>query len=451
MRSLETLLRQGPATASYLAQAMAISQPTVSRQLNGLKDKVLKIGKGRATEYALRRPIAGDRGEEGRFPLYRIDERGHAAHFANLYLIYPAEMCCVHQLASDTWQQFDSLPWYLTDMRPQGFLGRIWGKSVAAQLQLSDDVRLWNEDHILLALSRQADDMNGNLLIGEQSYQHWLAAPDPIPIEPENKLTRYTELSQMALAGEMVGSSAGGEQPKFTCYAGFSEQPPSYVIVKFTATLDNPNSQRWADLLIAESVALNTLKQAGYQAASTHVLQNQDRQIFLEVERFDRCEQRGRIGMVSLEAVNAEFVGMPVASWPKVCRELVAKGLLSLAQFEQVSLIWAFGVLIANTDMHHGNLSFLHPEKTPLTLAPVYDMLPMAFAPSGTGNMRYTLPDITLSVDISREHWLQAQALAQQFWCEVIVHPAISQGFKEIAVQMQEKIASFTPVITRMA
>lgn len=451
MHSLETLLRQGPATASYLAQIMTISQPTVSRQLSGLKDNVLKIGKGRATQYALRRPIAGDSGEEGRFPLYRIDERGHAAHFATLYLIHPAEMCCVHQLESDTWQKFDSLPWYLTDMRPQGFLGRIWGKSVATQLQLADDVHLWNEDHILLALSRQADDMNGNLLIGEQSYQHWLAAPDAIPIEPANKLARYTELSQMALAGEIVGSSAGGEQPKFTCYAGYSEQPPSYVIVKFTATQDNPNSQRWADLLIAESLALNTLKGADYPAAATHILQNQDRQIFLEVERFDRYAQRGRVGMVSLEAVNAEFVGMPIASWPKVCRELAAKGLLSPAQLEQVRLIWAFGVLIANTDMHHGNLSFLHPESRPLSLAPIYDMLPMAFAPSGTGNMRHTVPDITLSVDVSREHWLQAQELALKFWQTVAAHSAISTGFKVIARQMQEKIASLTPVIGRMA
>ncbi|MGP2517534.1 ArsR family transcriptional regulator [Yersinia sp. 2545 StPb PI] len=60
MLSLETLLRQKPATASYLAQAMAISQPTVSRQLSGLKERVLKIGKGKATQYALRRYIAGD-------------------------------------------------------------------------------------------------------------------------------------------------------------------------------------------------------------------------------------------------------------------------------------------------------------------------------------------------------------------------------------------------------
>ncbi len=44
MLSLEMLLQQGPTTASSLAQAMATSQPTISRQLNRLKDRVIKIG-----------------------------------------------------------------------------------------------------------------------------------------------------------------------------------------------------------------------------------------------------------------------------------------------------------------------------------------------------------------------------------------------------------------------
>ncbi|WP_261375893.1 type II toxin-antitoxin system HipA family toxin YjjJ [Yersinia intermedia] len=451
MLSLETLLRQKSATASYLAQAMAISQPTVSRQLSGLKERVLKIGKGKATQYALRRYIAGDSAAEHAFPLYRIDEQGHATHFAILYPIHPAEMCCVHQLASDTWQLFDSLPWYLTDMRPQGFLGQIWGKSVAGKLQLTDDVRLWNENHILLALSRQADDMNGNILIGQQSYQHWLAAPDAIPIDPVDKLSRYAELSQMALAGEMVGSSTGGEQPKFTCYAGNLERPSSYVIVKFSASSQNANSRRWGDLLISESLALSTLNNGGYKAATSQVLQGVGRQIFLEVERFDRCGQRGRLGIVSLEAVNAEFVGNPVASWPQVCQQLVDKGLLAAPALEQVNVIWAFGKLIANTDMHQGNLSFLHPENTPLSLAPVYDMLPMAFAPTSTGNMRHNVPEISLSVDISKLDWQRAQQLANIFWQRVIDHSNISNEFKLIARQMQGQLLSLTTLIERMA
>ncbi|MDQ8208272.1 HipA domain-containing protein [Coraliomargarita sp. SDUM461003] len=45
------------------------------------------------------------------------------------------------------------------------------------------------------------------------------------------------------------------------------------------------------------------------------------------------------------------------------------------------------GELIANTDMHWGNLSFFLPEQSPYPLAPVYDMLPMRFRPSSTGEV----------------------------------------------------------------
>ena len=36
---------------------------------------MLKIGKGKATQYALRRYIAGDSAAEHAFPLYRIEKR----------------------------------------------------------------------------------------------------------------------------------------------------------------------------------------------------------------------------------------------------------------------------------------------------------------------------------------------------------------------------------------
>lgn len=60
----------------------------------------------------------------------------------------------------------------------------------------------------------------------------------------DQKLTRYEQLASDALAGEIVGSSAGGEQPKFTCYA----QTPSgnkHVLVKFTVPQQTAVSQRW--------------------------------------------------------------------------------------------------------------------------------------------------------------------------------------------------------------
>lgn len=40
-----------------------------------------------------------------------------------------------------------------------------------------------------------------------------------VAITVEDKTERYAALSVQALAGELVGSSAGGEQPKFAAYA----------------------------------------------------------------------------------------------------------------------------------------------------------------------------------------------------------------------------------------
>ena len=63
---------------------------------------------------------------------------------------------------------------------------------------------------------------------------------------------------------------------------------------------------------------------------------------------------------------------------------LEALGLLQPAVQEQCATLWHFGQLIANEDMHEGNLSFQPalPGEVGLRLAPVYDMLPMMYAPA---------------------------------------------------------------------
>lgn len=87
----------------------------------------------------------------------------------------------------------------------------------------------------------------------------------------DQKLTHYEQLASDALAGEIVGSSAGGEQPKFTYYA----QTPSgnkHVLVKFTVPQQTAVSQRWGDLLIAESIAAQILRDGGSTPSSQRCL-----------------------------------------------------------------------------------------------------------------------------------------------------------------------------------
>ncbi|USE74451.1 transcriptional regulator, partial [Escherichia coli] len=96
---------------------------------------------------------------------------------------------------------------------------------------------------------------------------------------------------------EIVGSSAGGEQPKFTYYA----QTPSgnkHVLVKFTVPQQTAVSQRWGDLLIAESIAAQILRDGGIHAIESTVLVTSNRQVFLEAERFDCKGNDGRLPIV---------------------------------------------------------------------------------------------------------------------------------------------------------
>lgn len=107
----------------------------------------------------------------------------------------------------------------------------------------------------------------------------------------------FPTLARAVSSGEDPGSSAGGEQPKFCAY---TEQ--GHVIVKFTAPNNNAVSERWRDLLQAEHLALKVL------GVETEVFDFEG-QRFLEIPRFDRVGPLGRIGVFSLQALDAEFIG----------------------------------------------------------------------------------------------------------------------------------------------
>ncbi|NIH11192.1 MAG: hypothetical protein G5702_01740 [Serratia symbiotica] len=73
MNNVEQVLRSGLATSHQLIAALCISQPTLPRRIRALAGAVLTLGKGKATRYALRRGVAGER----QFPLYRVERPGY--------------------------------------------------------------------------------------------------------------------------------------------------------------------------------------------------------------------------------------------------------------------------------------------------------------------------------------------------------------------------------------
>lgn len=441
MSELTTLLLQGPLDAASLQARLGISQATLSRLIK-TQPQVLKYGRARATRYALLRPLR----EVSQFPLWHIDIAGQAHAAGQLYSIWPAGSCVV-QDAIASWHSYPGLPWYLSDMRPQGFLGRAWGRECARLLGLPEDIRQWNDDHCLLALSSRGADVTGSWLIGQHSYQQWLQQPRPAAVLLSDKATCYPQLASRVLAGEQPGSSAGGEQPKFASLAELPDGSLAHVLVKFTPARANENSQRWCDLLRAEALALRLMQQHGLAAARAEVIAASD-QLFLEVVRFDRVGENGRRSMVSLEAVQAEFIGHQ-HHWPAALRQLVEQKRLSERDAQRGILQWALGRLIANGDMHAGNLSFFLTDDG-LQLTPAYDMLPMSFAPNSAGYMRDSAVELRLDDGVSQHQWQTALKIAGQYWQSISAESAFSAGFRQLATEMQQQLPALAGQIARM-
>ena len=285
-----------------LTDIMDISQPTASRALKTLGDDVVRIGSGPSIQYALRDAFRGFSSA----PIYRITEEGQIKPLGRLIPVHPdgfvmeqTDNVCLHS---------DGLPWWLFDMRPQGYLGRAYASAYSAELGLPQNPEDWADSDVIRALLAHGHDAVGNLLIGEQARNQFVEMPSPTPVE---RSTTYPTLALAVSSGEIPGSSAGGEQPKFCTYT-----ERGHVLVKFTALDDNPISERWRDLLQAEHLALKVL------GVETEVFDFEG-QRFLEIPRFDRVGQLGRIGLFSLRALEAEFVGRARDSWPVLVNELV--------------------------------------------------------------------------------------------------------------------------------
>lgn len=83
----------------------------------------------------------------------------------------------------------DGLPWWLFDMRPQGYLGRAYCQRHGQRLGLPERLGDWSDTHALRAILDQGDDMPGNLLIGATARDQFVNAPDPVPIAAAQSCT----------------------------------------------------------------------------------------------------------------------------------------------------------------------------------------------------------------------------------------------------------------------
>lgn len=439
---LRVLRTWGRLPAAQLLARLEVSRPTLMRAIQALGPQVVAQGRARRTAYAARRAV---RARWEPLALYRIDLAGQAHEVGSLAPLHPAgcalrwrEPCPwpLEPAMADGW--FDGLPYLLDDLRPQGFLGRHFARAHAALLQVPVDPTQWSEDDVLHALGLLGTDLPGDYVLGEAALQRWLdhatAVPQAIP--DGQRPVAYARLAEAALADGDPGSSTGGEFPKFTARVE-GEGGPRHVLVKFSGADGSPAARRWADLLVCEHLAGRALAEhLGVPSVATQVLQAGDR-TFLEVERFDRHGLRGRSPVSTWAALNAGLFGLPSPAWVAGAQALHARGWLDAAGRDAVARVWQFGRLIANSDMHDGNLAF----RPGLQLAPVYDMLPMRYAPPRAAEVVTPAFVPPLPLPAERAAWVAALPAAQAFWQRAAGDARISEGFRQVCAANADALA----------
>jgi serine/threonine protein kinase HipA of HipAB toxin-antitoxin module len=215
------------------------------------------------------------------------------------------------------------------------------------------------------------------------------------------------------------------------------------VIVKFSPPRSTGESaQRWSDLLVAESLALDVLGAAGV-CVSKHQIRNGADRTYLEVERFDRTPGGGRVGVSSLFAIELEFYGK-LDTWTASAERLCRDERIDEHTLEQIRLLSCFGNLIGNTDMHFGNLAFFNDYRGRFRLAPIYDMLPMLFAPGAPGTAVPAFARPAPAPHLQRV-WDRARALAETYWRMVGRDSRVSAAFRDIAQQCAAQLSNPPP------
>lgn len=433
----------GAQPAQALAVALGVTQSTISRGLARLGDTVVVLGAARRARYALRRPVrsAGDR-----WPVHRVRADGRAQEWARLESLHGGYRVtwagaapAWAELALDREGFTEGMPFFLTDLRQQGFLGRREAQRVAGALGLPTDPRQWGDDDTLVFLQAEGADLPGDLVLGDVPLRRLLAQqidPDPAGndaiVSERTRGTRYPELAVRVAAGGLPGSSAGGEQPKFLTTLRRRDGAVQPVLVKFSPPMDTAAGRRWADLLAAEGHALAVLAEHGLATAGARVVDAGGRR-FLEVARHDRLGAHGRRGVVSLEALHGAVETGAARTWPEAAEGLARAGWTEPATADAVRRLHAFGELIGNSDMHFGNLSFQLDDTLPLRLAPAYDMLPMAWAPGPHGEVSERAFTPRPPLPAERAAWGDAAAWALDFWQRVVEDDAVSAEFVALA------------------
>lgn len=417
---------------------MGISQPTFSRLISQFENEVLRAGKGRTTRYALRR-LLFDRTRE--IPVNVLDEAGTLSQAAILYGVQTKGFYLASNTAAITSKFHDHLPYIFEDLRPSGFLGRLIPR-LHPDLELPEDIQTWTDEHCLKYLAQYGWDLSGNFILGDKACENYLECLVK-RFEGVQDLDReniYPDIANLVMSAGIPGSSAAGEQPKFLAIRA-TEKKLIPVLVKFSPPIGDDISRRVADLLVCEHITHEVLRSHGQISAESSLL-TADGRLFLEIKRFDRTMTNGRKGLVSLRALDLEFVGR-LRSWSDTAEALSRQKRIDPSVCRNIIWLETFGRLIGNTDRHHGNVSFFIAGEQLMGLAPVYDMLPMLYAPQQNQLVERSFDPTPPKVS-ELPVWAKALAAALDFWRRVQSHPQISESFKNLTAGNEQRLSRFS-------
>lgn len=421
---IQILSNRGLIPAGDLARELGVSRATLARLLSSLDQSWLAVGKTRNLQYGLLRSISDLEVQQS---LFRVNEQGKLLPVGTLSVLH--DHCFVVEPGA---QCFESLPPEISDMAPQGFMGRVFCALYAEELRVPPRLQSWSDDHVFKTVALRGDDLPGNLIVGNVSASRWQKLSSR-EIQP----TDFPAMVESVLDNQPAGSSAGGEQPKFSAVV-----KGEHVLVKFAGPMQSAVQTRWRDLLICEHLAAEVLKKSGVSASETEFYER-DGFAFLQVKRFDRVGLRGRRPYLSLAAVDNFHFGEQ-DSWAACALRLQKIGRMSGEEVQNLLLLDAFARLIGDSDRHFYNVGVLpvfesnhdlQPKK--YVLAPAFDKLPMFFAPVDDRliqrDYRQALPTPeVMSV------WPQALEIANNFWHTVLNEKSISSDFRKIAESCHE-------------
>jgi HipA-like C-terminal domain len=439
---LITRLNSGNTSSAELEQATGRSQSWVSAALRSLisQGRVVRIGSRRGARYALRRDIPPI---GSAWPLYRVGRDGEPVEFGTLHSLVADEFYLeASQAATAAGFAVASLsagiPYLLQDQRPGGFIGRAIPRRFP-QLHAPPRIQDWTDEHYLRYLTTYGSDVVGDLILGRPALDDYLLQlRQLVPRDARQRHEYFPELADQSIHGGVPGSSAQGDHPKFALTL-VEQGEVRHTLVKFSPPVETEVGRRWSDLLIAEHLALETLATAGISSAMSRIFQFENR-TYLEVDRFDRVGLTGRVGVISLRAIDTSFYGA-LDNWIASAQRLHQERRIDVQTLDEIRLISSFADLIANTDKHFGNLAFYDGYDGSFRLTPVYDMLPMLFAPAHDQIVarNYTPTDPssdTLTV------WGRARSLAEQYWRSLANEVRISEEFKAICAECLQTLES---------